>query len=66
VREELNLTAKNLVQIRNQTIMEVDKETRAALERIGNRLPEKKRPLLREMAEERLSRWMLMTPPPQE
>ena len=66
VREELMLTAQNLVQIRNQTIMEVDKEIRAALERIGNQLPEDKRPLLREIAEERLSRCGLMTSPSQE
>ena len=66
VRVELKLTAENLVQIRNHTIAELDKETRVALQRIGNRLPEEKRPLMQEIAEERLSRWGLMTTHPQE
>ena len=66
VSKELKQTAENLVKIRNHTIAELSNETRATLQRIGNRLPEEKRAMMNQIAKERLSPWGLMTTTTQE
>lgn len=60
VQQEMGAAIENLSRLRVNMQQDLRAETEATLQRIAARLPEEKRPLLRQIARQRLAPWGLL------